>query len=70
MAEPNAASFIDIKMALPAIPPWMAIYSSADMGCMHRMVATLKVMDGEASYKDFTHVVRSIMPKMQWKALE
>jgi hypothetical protein len=48
----------------------MSVYSSAEVGCVHRVVATLKVMDGESNYKDFTHVVRSIMPRMQWKALE
>jgi len=57
-------------MALPSIPPWMSVYSSAGVGFVHRVAATLKVMDGESNYKDFTRVVRSIMPRMKWKALE
>lgn len=70
MLEPDVAPILDFMLTLRSIPPWMSIYSSADNGCLHRMVATLKVKDSQSNYEGFTRSLLSIIPKPLWNSLE
>ena len=52
---------LDFKITLRSIPPWMSIYSPAKAGCVHRIVATLKVKDSQSNYDNFTLALRSVI---------
>lgn len=48
----------------------MNIYSSAQTGCVHRILATLKVKDSESNYTDFIRAFCGTVTEMQCNALE
>jgi hypothetical protein len=48
----------------------MSIYSSAQAGCVHRIIVTLKVKDSQSNFENFTRILRSIISEMQWNGLE
>jgi len=48
----------------------MSIYSSAEAGCIHKILLTAKIKDSQSNYEHFTRALCSIIPKSQWKRLE
>jgi hypothetical protein len=68
--DSDVSPILDFRMTLTSIPSWMAIYSSAETGCVHNILATLRVDDSRSNYNDFTRNLCSILPKMQWDGLK